>query len=113
MTGSSASTMPTLMIIWPSSQTTMPKVSVADERVGGVRGDPDRGVRDGEEQRDHQQRADQAELLAEHGEDEVGVRLGQVAPLLLAGADALAEPAAGATARRGRGRAASRRRGSP
>jgi len=25
MTGSRASTMPTLMIIWPSSQTTMPK----------------------------------------------------------------------------------------
>ena len=68
---------------------------VAHERVGGLAGDPDRGVGDGEEQRDHQQGADQAELLAEHGEDEVGVRLGQVAPLLLAGADALAEPAAG------------------
>ena len=43
---------------------------------------------------EHQQRADQAELLAEHREDEVGVRLGQAAPLLLAGADALAEQAA-------------------
>ena len=67
---------------------------VADERVGGVGGDPDRGVGDGEEQADHQQGADQAELLAEHREDEVGVGLGQLAPLLLAGADALAEPAA-------------------
>ena len=67
---------------------------VADERVLGAAGDPDRGVGDGEEEPDHQQRADQPELLAEHGEDEVGVGLGKVAPLLLAGADALAEPAA-------------------
>ena len=112
MTGSSASTMPTLMIIWPSSQTTMPKVDVAHERVLGAARDPQRGEGDGEEEHDDEQRADQAELLAEHGEDEVGVGLGQVAPLLLAGADALAEDAAGGRARTGRGPAASRRRGS-
>ena len=67
---------------------------VAHERVGGVDRQPDGGVRDRPEQREHQQRPDQAELLAEHREDEVGVRLGQVAPLLLARGEALAEDAA-------------------
>ena len=67
---------------------------VAHERVLGAQRDPDPGVGDGQEEREHQQGADQAELLAEHGEDEVGVGLGQGAPLLLAGRDALAEDAA-------------------
>ena len=34
---------------------------------------------------EHDEAAEQAELLAEHGEDEVGVRLRQAAPLLPAG----------------------------
>ena len=72
--------------------------------------DPDPGVAMVRNSAEHQQRADQAELLAEHGEDEVGVGLGQVAPLLLAGADALRRTGRRSTARRGRGPAASRRR---
>jgi len=67
---------------------------VADERVLGAERHPDRGVGDREEEPHHEQGADQAELLADHREDEVGVRLGQVAPLLGGGTDALAEPAA-------------------
>jgi hypothetical protein len=40
--------------------------------------------------------ADEAELLADHGEQEVGVRLGQVVQLLDAAAQALAEDLAAA-----------------
>ena len=88
MTGSSASTMPMLIIIWTMSQTVTPAGGVADERVVGAGGDPDRRRRRARGTARAPAGADQAELLAEHGEDEVGVRLGQAAPLLLAGADA-------------------------
>ena len=44
------------------------------------------------EQRDHHRDADEAELLADHREQEVGVRLGQVEQLLDAAAQAHAEP---------------------
>ena len=48
------------------------------------------------EQHQDDQRAEQAELLPDHREDEVGVRLGQGTPLLPAAAEAHAPPAAGA-----------------
>ncbi len=47
-------------------------------------------------QGDHRQHADQAELLADHGEQEVGVRLGQPVQLLDAAAQAHAEDLAAA-----------------
>ena len=55
---------------------------VQAERVVGTACDPDSGVPEDPEQRQHHQAAEQTELLAEHGEDEVGVGLGQAAPLL-------------------------------
>src|SRR6185312_8494563 len=67
---------------------------VAHERVRRVDRQSDRRERHGTEQDEHEQRADQAELLTEDGEDKVGVRLWQVAPLLLAGPEPLAEQTA-------------------
>jgi hypothetical protein len=49
---------------------------------------------EGDEQPAHREHADEAELLGEDGEDEVGVGLGQEAPLELAGAKADAGDAA-------------------
>ena len=72
-----------------------PAGRVAGERVVGADRDPDPGVAQDAEQGQHHQAAEQAELLAQHGEDEVGVRLGQAAPLLPAGAQPDAPPAAG------------------
>ncbi len=76
-----------LIRVWPMSQTTMPATRTARRgpRCARRPGSPHRRR---EEEREHQQRADQAELLADDGEDEVGVRLGQFAPFLQAGADA-------------------------
>ncbi len=68
---------------------------VPHERVLGPQRHLGRRVGDGEEQPDDQQGPDQSELLAEHREDEVGVRLGQVAPLLRRPPDPLAGPPAG------------------
>ena len=48
------------------------------------------------EQADHHDHADEAELLGEHREHEIGVRLGQVEQLLHARAEADAEPLAAA-----------------
>src|SRR3712207_8591290 len=76
------------MIRRPPRSTLFPYTTLfRSEGVLGRHGDPRRGVGDGQEQDDDQQRPDQAELLAQHREDEVGVGLRQVAPLLLAGAD--------------------------
>jgi len=50
-----------------------------DESVNRVRallGDTNGREQEGDEERDHQQGADEAEFLADDGEDEVGVRIG-------------------------------------
>ena len=58
--------------------------------------DVEQAPREPEEGDDHARDADEAELLADHGEQEVGVRLGQVVELLDARAQALAEDLAAA-----------------
>ena len=54
----------------------------------------DRAIDDDREQRDHERRADEAELLDEHREHEVGMRFGQIEELLHALAEPDAEPLA-------------------
>ena len=53
----------------------------AAERIGCVDGDPDTRVEQQPEQGEDRERADQPELLAQHGEHEVAVGVGQVVPL--------------------------------
>ena len=65
-----------------------------DERVGVPADHADHGEREQPEQAEDEQRADQAELLAEDREDEVVVRGRQVGPLLAALAEAEPAPAA-------------------
>src|SRR4051794_30222366 len=62
----------------------------------GLAGGPQAGVPDHAVQAQHGQDADQAELLADDGENEVGVGLGKVGGLLDGSAEAMAEKAAGA-----------------
>src|SRR6266542_3767853 len=67
-----------------------------EQRAGAVRRgdrDPRPLVRDREEQQHHRQRPPQAELVAEHREDRIGVRRGQETELLLARGQPLAERA--------------------
>jgi len=70
----------------------------AGEELGvdalGVAGGPQPGVPDDAVQRQQRQDARQAELLADHGEDEVGVGLGNVEDLLDRRAQPVAEQAA-------------------
>src|SRR5205823_13820646 len=64
------------------------------ERLAAAERDPEAGVREQRERRDHGHDADEAELLADDGEDHVGVRLRQVEHLLDAVAEAATEDAA-------------------
>ena len=59
-------------------------------------GDPEAAHGDQREQAQHDERADQPELLADQREDEIGVRLGQEEHLLLALPEPDAAEAAGA-----------------
>ena len=61
------------------------------EPVGRAQRRPDAEHAEGDEQRDDQEGADQTELLADDGEDEVGVGVGQEAPLGAARAQADAD----------------------
>src|SRR5918992_4871846 len=65
------------------------------ERISAAEGDGEARERERRERADDEQRADQPELLADDGEDHVGVGLGQVVDLL----DALAESLPGEAAR--------------
>ena len=63
--GSSATTTPMLMNAWRHSQAVIPAASSAPNVSGAAERDPDAGVRQQQEQRDHDDRADQPELLAD------------------------------------------------
>ena len=87
------------MNAWKPIQMPMPCATKRGEMALALRRLP----RDGEgarddpgEERDHHRHAGEAELLGEHREQEVGVRLGQVVQLLDARAQADAEPFAAA-----------------
>src|SRR5699024_9277254 len=66
-----------------------------DHEVLGAHDHPDHTVAQDGEDEDDDEAADQAELFADDGEDEVVVGLGQPGPLLPAGAESDPEPAAG------------------
>src|SRR5206468_3776775 len=68
------------------------------KRVAAVQRDAKARVGEERERADHRRRADETELLADDGEDHVGVRFGQVEDLLHAVPEALARPAARADA---------------
>ena len=87
-------TPPMLIVAWPTSQVGDAGGDDAAERVGRPAGDPQAGVGEDAEQREHDEAADDAELLGDQREDEVVVRVGQPAPLEVALAEPDAEPAA-------------------
>ena len=94
VTGSTPTTPPRLSTAWPTIQAVAPAASSVPNRSGAraaVRIPIDR---DEHEDGDDQQRAEQTQLLADHREDEVGVRGGQEAPLGAARAEADTGPAA-------------------
>ena len=71
-----------LMIAWNAMSATTPEAEVGAEGLRGVerraQAAPDHDAVEGDQQAD----ADEAELLADDGEDEVGVRLGEEEELL-------------------------------
>ena len=58
-----------------------PERHQATEDIGSPHRDRAAGDGEHQEQRDHEHGADEAELLADHGQDEIGVGLGEEAPL--------------------------------
>ena len=78
--GSSPTTPPMLIIAWPTSQVVIAGGDEPAERVVDPAGDPQPGVRQHREQRQHHQAADHAELLGDDGEDEVVVRRRAASP---------------------------------
>ena len=94
MTGKSPMTAPMLMMACPMQPRHDAGARDAHEAVLGAADEAEAGPgQHGEEREDHQ-RARQAELLADDGEDEVVVGLGEPLPLLLGGAEPDAPPAA-------------------
>ena len=95
VTGSSPTTAPMLMTAWPTIHTVMPAASSTPNRSGARNAARMPRTREADEERDHEQPADQAELLADDREDEVGVRVREEVPFGPARAEADAgQPAA-------------------
>ena len=69
-----------LMNAWNVSHAVMPTASSPPNVSGAAQRDAHAAIREEEEQPDDQRAADQPELLADHREDEVVVRLGQRQP---------------------------------
>ena len=94
VTGSTPMTAPMLMTAWLVIQVVTPTATQAAEAVGGPSGRPEPVPGQREEQPQDGDGADEAELLAHHREDEVGVGVGQGAPLLPPAAQPEAEEVA-------------------
>ena len=94
VTGSSPATPPMLMIACTPNQVAMPPASSMPKRSGAASGGLDPEPHQQHEAADHGDDADEAELVGDHGEDEVAVGERQVAELAVAGADARAGEAA-------------------
>ena len=88
VTGRMPITAPMLMNAWTDDPGGDARGEQRAEAVGRPQRGPHAEHREGDEQADDEQRADQAELLTDDGEDEVGVGVGQEAPLGPAGAQA-------------------------
>ena len=83
--GSSATTTPMLMNAWRHSQAVIPAASSAPNVSGAAERDADARVGQQQEQRDHDDRPDQPELLADLGEDEVVERVRDEHPAVARG----------------------------
>ena len=94
VTGSTPTTAPTLMRVSAPTQATSPRASSAPKRSGDCVAARMPEPHEAAEEREHQDGTDDAELLADDREDEVGVRVGQEAPLRLPAAEAGADEVA-------------------
>ena len=83
-------TTPRLTSVWVAMQQRDAERQVAAERIGRAQPHAEPAPDEHDEERDDDRRADEAQLLADDGEDEVRVRLGQVEELLPRLADARA-----------------------
>ncbi len=82
MTGNTPVTAAMLSAAWNAEHAGERSCHEPPVRVPRAHGDPDTGIEQNTKAPDNRQRAEQANLLADDGEDEVGVRLGQVEELL-------------------------------
>ena len=87
VSGMMPTTPPTLISVWHTIQAVMPAGEQCPEAVGCPGGDAHAEPGEDEEQEQHDGHPGEAELLGDDGEDEVGVGLGEVTPLRLAGAE--------------------------
>ena len=87
-TGSRPTTAPRLIAAWPTIHAVTPVASSMPNAIGRAARDAEADEPEPGEQREHEQAADEAELLADDREDEVGVRVGQEQPLRAARAEA-------------------------
>ena len=78
--GSSPTTPPMLITAWLTSQVVDGGGGEPAERVVDPAGDPQPGVGEHGEQGEHHGAADHPQLLGDHGEDEVVVRLAAASP---------------------------------
>ena len=81
VTGSSPITAPTLMKVSAAIQATSPTPSRVPKRSGARAAARRPNQHSATSRAEHRHRADDAELLADHREDEVGVGVGQRPPL--------------------------------
>ena len=94
VTGSTPTTAPMLISVSAADPGHEPEREQRAEAVGRLRGRPDPEPHEAAEEDEHQSGPDDAELLADDREDEVGVRVGQEAPLCLPAAEPGAEEVA-------------------
>ena len=80
-TGRTPTTAPRLIAAWPTIQAVTPAASSMPNRSGARRATRKPTRPNAGEQREHEDAADEPELLADDREDEVGVRVGQEHPL--------------------------------
>ena len=80
-TGSRPTTAPRLIAAWPTIHAVTPAASSTPNAVGRALRDAEPDEAEPREQREHEQATDEAELLADDREDEVGVRVRQEHPL--------------------------------
>ena len=93
LVGSAPMTTPRFTSVWVASISGEPEREVAAEGIRRAQADAQPPPDEQREERDDADGADQPQLLADDGEDEVGVGLGQVEELLLRLPEPAAEPA--------------------
>ncbi len=85
-----------LMKAWMTTSSAQTDDDEEPEAVGRALGEHERADAERREEHQHDHRAEHAELLTDHGEDEVGVRFGEIEELLARRPEPQAEDAAAA-----------------